>query len=113
MDFGLGGEKIETLFPADCTDDVTGVIRRGRRMGLAFTEIEFHSGGRILHLAITAARFEQTRGRPGTVLVVEDTSARLRYARPGPSGDFFAGRTTGSSGSIRARRWKPPGPSRS
>jgi hypothetical protein len=81
VDFGLGGEKIETLFPADCTDDVTGVIRRGRRMGLAFTEIEFHSGGRILHLAITAARFEQTRGRPGTVLVVEDTTELLRAQR--------------------------------
>jgi PAS domain S-box-containing protein len=81
VDFGLGGEKIETLFPADCADDLTGVIRRGRRMGLAFTEIEFHSGGRILHLAITAARFEQTRGRPGTVLVVEDTTELLRAQR--------------------------------
>jgi hypothetical protein len=50
-------------------------------MGLAFTEIEFHSGGRILHLAITAARFEQTRGRPGTVLVVEDTTELLRAQR--------------------------------
>jgi hypothetical protein len=81
VDFGLGGEKIETLFPADCADDVTGVIRRGRRMGLAFTEIEFHFGGRILHLAITAARFEQARGRPGTVLVVEDTTELLRAQR--------------------------------
>jgi nitrogen fixation/metabolism regulation signal transduction histidine kinase len=50
-------------------------------MGLAFTEIEFHSGGRILHLAITAARFEQSRGRPGTVLVVEDTTELLRAQR--------------------------------
>jgi hypothetical protein len=81
VDCGLGGEKIETLFPADCADDITGVIRRGRRMGLAFTEIEFHSGGRILHLAITAARFEQSRGRPGTVLVVEDTTELLRAQR--------------------------------
>ncbi|MGD0547141.1 MAG: ATP-binding protein [Terracidiphilus sp.] len=81
VDSGLGGEKIETLFSADCAEDLTGVIRRGRRMGLAFTEIEFHSGGRILHLAITAARFEQTRGRPGTVLVVEDTTELLRAQR--------------------------------
>jgi PAS domain S-box-containing protein len=81
VDCGLGGEKIETIFPSDCADDITGVIRRGRRMGLAFTEIEFHSGGRILHLAITAARFEQARGRPGTVLVVEDTTELLRAQR--------------------------------
>jgi hypothetical protein len=81
VDCGLAGEKIETIFPAECADDITGVIRRGRRMGLAFTEIEFHSGGRILHLAITAARFEQARGRPGTVLVVEDTTELLRAQR--------------------------------
>ena len=34
-------------------------------MGAAFTEIEFHAGGRTLHLAITSARFELTRGPAG------------------------------------------------
>ena len=81
VDLGLGGEKIVSLFPAECAEDITDVMRRGRRMGLAFTEIEFHSEGRILHLAITAARFEQSRGRPGTVLVVEDTTELLRAQR--------------------------------
>jgi hypothetical protein len=81
VDFGLGGERIESLFPAECADDLAGVIRRGRRMGAAFTEIEFNARGRILHLAITSARFELTRGRPGTVLVVEDTSDLLRAQR--------------------------------
>ena len=81
VDFGLGGERIVSLFPAECAEDITGVMRRGRRMGLAFTEIEFHCEGRILHLAITAARFEQSRGRPGTVLVVEDTTELLRAQR--------------------------------
>jgi hypothetical protein len=81
VDFGLGGEKIDTLFPAECVDDLAGVMRRSRRMGLAFTEIEFHSEGRILHLAITAARFEQSHGLPGTVLVVEDTTELLRAQR--------------------------------
>jgi len=32
VDFGLGGEKIESLFPADCAEDLAGVIRRGHRM---------------------------------------------------------------------------------
>jgi hypothetical protein len=81
VDCGLGGERIDALFPADCADDLAGVIRRGRRMGAAFTEIEFHASGRILHLAITSARFELTRGRPGTVLVVEDTTDLLRAQR--------------------------------
>jgi hypothetical protein len=81
VDFGLGGEKIATLFPAECAEDLAGVIRRGHRMGAAFTEIEFQAGGRILHLAITGARFELTRGQPGTVLVVEDTTDLLRAQR--------------------------------
>ena len=81
VDFGLGGEKIESLFPPECTEDLAGVIRRGHRMGAAFTEIEFHGSGRILHLAITSARFDLTQGRLGTVLVVEDTTELLRAQR--------------------------------
>jgi hypothetical protein len=81
VDLGLGGEKIESLFPPECAEDLAGVIRRGHRMGAAFTEIEFHGRGRILHLAITSARFELTEGRPGTVLVVEDTTELLRAQR--------------------------------
>jgi PAS domain S-box-containing protein len=81
VDFGLGGEKIESLFPAECAEDLAGVIRRGHRMGAAFTEIEFHDRGRILHLAITSARFDLMQGRPGTVLVVEDTTELLRAQR--------------------------------
>jgi hypothetical protein len=81
VDFGLGGEKIESLFPADCAEDLAGVIRRGHRMGAAFTEIEVPIGGRILHLAITSARFELAQSQPGTVLVVEDTTELLRAQR--------------------------------
>jgi hypothetical protein len=77
----LSGEKIESLFPAESAEDLAGVIRRGHRMGAASTEIELHARGRIIHLAITSARFELTRGRPGTVLVVEDTTELLRAQR--------------------------------
>jgi PAS domain S-box-containing protein len=80
-DFGLGGEKIETLFPSECAEDLTGVIRRGQRMGAASTELEFHARGRTMHLAITSARLELTHGRPGSVLVVEDTTELLRAQR--------------------------------
>ena len=50
-------------------------------MGAASTEIEFASRGRIIHLAITSARLELTRGQPGNVLVVEDTTELLRAQR--------------------------------
>jgi hypothetical protein len=81
VDVSLGGEKIESLFPAECAEDLAGVIRRGQRMGAAFTEIELHTKGRTLHLAITSARFDLTRSQPGTVLVVEDTTELLRAQR--------------------------------
>jgi PAS domain S-box-containing protein len=81
LDLSLGGEKIETLFPAECAEDLTNVIRRGHRMGIASTEVDVHVGGRDMHLAITSARFELTQGQPGTVLVVEDTTEFLRAQR--------------------------------
>jgi len=81
VDLSLAGEKIESLFPAECAEDLAGVIRRSRRMGAAFTEIQVHAGGRTMHLAITSARFELNRGNPGNVLVVEDTTELLRAQR--------------------------------
>ena len=77
----LEGQKIESLLPADCADDIAGVIRRGRRMGAAATEINVNGRGRSMHLAVTSARLELERGRPGTVLVVEDTTDLLRAQR--------------------------------
>ena len=50
-------------------------------MGAASTEIEFHARGRTIHLAITSARLELTRGQTGNVLVVEDTTELLRAQR--------------------------------
>ena len=75
------GQKIESLLPADCAEDIAGVIRRGRRMGAASTEINVHARGRTMHLAVTSARLELGSGRPGTVLVVEDTTDLLRAQR--------------------------------
>ena len=62
-----------TIWPA--------LIRRGHRMGAASTEIEFHARGRTIHLAVTSARLELTRGQTGNVLVVEDTTELLRAQR--------------------------------
>jgi two-component system, NtrC family, nitrogen regulation sensor histidine kinase NtrY len=77
----LRGQKLDAFLPSEVVDELAGVIRRGQRMGAASTEIEFHLRGRNLHLAVTGARFELSRSRPGTVLVVEDTSELLRAQR--------------------------------
>jgi len=80
-DAGLRGQKIDALFPVECVDDLSAVIRRGQRMGAASTEFEFHARGRTMHLAVTSARLELARGQSGTVLVVEDTTELLRAQR--------------------------------
>jgi PAS domain S-box-containing protein len=74
-------QKLDVLLPPDLIDELSGVIRRGQRMGAASTEIELHLRGRNMHLAVTSARLELAHGRPGTVLVVEDTSELLRAQR--------------------------------
>ncbi|MGB6688803.1 MAG: ATP-binding protein [Terracidiphilus sp.] len=78
---GMCGQKIEALMPPDCAEDIAGVIRRGQRMGAASTELEINVRGRTAHLAVTSARLDFAPGRPGTVLVVEDTTDLLRAQR--------------------------------
>jgi PAS domain S-box-containing protein len=80
-DVELRGQKLDALLPAECVDDLAGVIRRGQRMGAASTEIEFQARGRTMHLAVTSARLELTNEQPGSVLVVEDTTELLRAQR--------------------------------
>ena len=80
-DDALAGEGIGALLPAECADDLAGVIRRGYRMGAASTEVEFHARGRTIHLAITSARLDLGHGQAGSVLVVEDTTELLRAQR--------------------------------
>ena len=84
----LTGRTIETLFPADCHEDLARVIRRSQRMGAASTEVEMHALGRLVHLAVTSARLELGPGTgelgmsgQGAVLVVEDTTELLRAQR--------------------------------
>ena len=77
----LAGKSIRSFFPDECADDLNGVIRRGSRMGAAYTEVEFHARGRTVHLTVTSARLDLGRGKTGSVLVVEDTTEVLRAQR--------------------------------
>jgi PAS domain S-box-containing protein len=77
----LAGESIRSFFPEECADDLAGVIRRGSRMGAAYTEVEFHARGRTIHLTVTSARLDLGHGKTGSVLVVEDTTEVLRAQR--------------------------------
>jgi two-component system, NtrC family, nitrogen regulation sensor histidine kinase NtrY len=80
-DLSRRGERIEALLPAECAADIAAVIRRGRRMGAASTEIDLNNKGRTIHLAVTSARLDLFHGQQGTVLVIEDTTELLRAQR--------------------------------
>jgi len=80
-DADLRGAHVESLLPPECADELASVIRRGNRMGAASAEIEMHARGRTVHLAVTSARLDQAQARPGSVLVVEDTTELLRAQR--------------------------------
>ena len=80
-DLDLHGQTIQALVPAECADDFGSVIRRGQRMGAASAEIELHARGRTMHLGVTSARLDLAHARPGTILVVEDTTELLRAQR--------------------------------
>jgi two-component system nitrogen regulation sensor histidine kinase NtrY len=77
----LAGERIEQLMPAECWEELAGLMRRGQRMGAASAEMELHARSRIMHLAVTSARLELAGGKQGTVLVIEDTTELLRAQR--------------------------------
>lgn len=75
------GRAIDSLLPPESADELGAVIRRGHRMGAASTEIELHARGKTIHLGVTSARLDLAQRRPGTVLVVEDTTELLRAQR--------------------------------
>jgi PAS domain S-box-containing protein len=77
----LRGQKLHSILPPECVDDVAAVIRRGQRMGAASVEIECNVHGHLMHLAITSARLELAHGQAGSVLVAEDTTELLRAQR--------------------------------
>jgi len=81
QDADLSGQRIQSIMPSECVDDLAGVIRRSHRMGAASTEIDILARGRAVHLAITSARLELANGHAGSVLVVEDTTDLLRAQR--------------------------------
>lgn len=71
------GSQIEHLFSREDAAEIRYLMSRARRTGIAGTQLEFNSGQRILHLALTVAALDEQRSS-GFVLVVEDTSELLR-----------------------------------
>ncbi|AXC11445.1 hypothetical protein ACPOL_2121 [Acidisarcina polymorpha] len=75
------GSSIQSLFPADLADDLTRLLRRSQRMGIAAMEFEFRSPKGMLNLSTTMAALELEGSQRGCILVVEDVTEFLRAQR--------------------------------
>ncbi len=70
-------EMLEDLFGREDTAEIKYLMKRARRTGLAFSQMERQTERQKLHLAVTVSALE-TKLTSGFVLVLEDTSELLR-----------------------------------
>jgi len=75
------GAPIQTLFPPDLSEDLTRLLRRSQRMGIAALEFDFPGPKGILNLSTTMAALDLGGNRRGSILVVEDVTEFLRAQR--------------------------------
>lgn len=68
--------RLEDLFSREDTAEIKYLMKRARRAGSASREIEFRSGGRVIHAALTVSALED-KLTSGFVVVIEDLTDLL------------------------------------
>jgi PAS domain S-box-containing protein len=71
-------QRLEDLFSTEDCTEVRYLMKRAQRTGVAGSQIDLESPGRVLHLAVTVSALPARPDDPGFVLVLEDTSELLR-----------------------------------
>ena len=69
--------RLEDLFSREDTAEIKYLMKRARRTGLAFRQLEMQTERQTLHLAVTVSALEE-KLTSGFVIVLEDTSELLR-----------------------------------
>ncbi|HEY0759689.1 MAG TPA: ATP-binding protein [Acidisarcina sp.] len=77
----LLGRPLGSVFPTEITEELTHLVRRGRRMGIASTEFDFRSPNGLLNLSATIATLPLGPGEGGSILVLEDVTEFLLAQR--------------------------------
>jgi two-component system nitrogen regulation sensor histidine kinase NtrY len=72
--------NIRDLFPPEDAAELSYLMNRARRTGLAASQLELKADGKTMHLAVTVAALDE-KTPSGFVLVLEDTSELLRAQR--------------------------------
>jgi two-component system nitrogen regulation sensor histidine kinase NtrY len=76
------GVSLDSLLPAEFTEELTRLDRRARRMGTASSEFELRSPRGAINLSVTLAALDRHNGRiRGSILVLEDVSDFLHTQR--------------------------------
>ena len=69
--------RLEDLFSREDTTEISYLMKRARRTGLASRQLELRTDSRKIHLAVTVSALE-SKLTSGFVVVLEDTSELLR-----------------------------------
>ncbi|HKW89524.1 MAG TPA: ATP-binding protein [Candidatus Acidoferrales bacterium] len=73
-----GAQSLSELLGQDATAEIQQLMRRSSRMGVATQEMEFTSGGRLLHAAVTVSSLGAGQVNSGFVVVIDDVTDVLR-----------------------------------
>jgi PAS domain S-box-containing protein len=77
MEQVAAANRLEDLFSRDDAAEIRYMMKRARRTGATSRQMEFNTGRRTLHLAVTVSALEE-KLTSGYVVVLEDTSELLR-----------------------------------
>jgi PAS domain S-box-containing protein len=72
--------RLEDIFSREDTAEIKYMMKRARRTGAAFRQIDLQTPRKTLHLAVTVSALEE-RLSSGFVIVLEDTSELMRAQR--------------------------------
>ena len=76
-DVATRATRLEDLFSREDTSEIKYLMKRARRTGVAFRQLELRTASRKIHLAVTVSALE-SKLTSGFVVVLEDTTELLR-----------------------------------
>ncbi|HEV2297899.1 MAG TPA: ATP-binding protein [Candidatus Acidoferrales bacterium] len=77
-DRSASARSVPDLMGEEASAEVQQLMRRASRMGVASQEMEFTTGGRLLHAAVTVSSLGSGQGNAGFVVVIDDVTDVLR-----------------------------------
>lgn len=74
----VSAHSLAELLGEEASSEIQQLMRRSTRMGVASQEMEFTSGGRLLHAAVTVSSLGSGQSNSGFVVVIDDVTDVLR-----------------------------------